>query len=82
MREIKRVLKPGGLVGLTFDYDSKRDTPGLDKGIRYSLKDRLTGDIIGPSGLAVYGNEKLTDDCPGDFFLGSLFLTKGESHEK
>ena len=79
MGEIKRVLKPGGIAGFTFDYDRERNTPGLDRGIRYSFRDRLFGDVIRPSGLGVYGNETLLDDCPPDFFLGSLFLRKSGS---
>lgn len=78
MKEISRVLKPGGLVGITFDYDKERNSPGLDKGIRYSFKERLVGDIIEPSGLEVYGNEHLIDDCSPDFFLGAFFLKKKE----
>ena len=76
MQEINRVLKPGGIVGLTFDYDADRNTPHLDKGIRYSLRKRLINDIIDPSSLEIYGNARLVDDCSSQFFLGSLFLTK------
>ena len=76
MSEVYRVLKPGGIVGMTMDYDIHRKTPGLDRGIRYSLKEKLEKDIIEPSGLKVYGNSRLVDDCPREFFLGSLFLVK------
>lgn len=76
MTEVYRVLKPGGIVGMTMDYDINRSTPGLDKGLRYSLKEKLVKDIIEPSGLEVYGNSRLVDDCPPEFFLGSLFLVK------
>ena len=76
MKEINRVLKPGGLAGLTFDYDKNRDTKGFDRGIRYSFKKRLKEDVILPSGLKIYGNEELLDDAPEDFFIGSLFLKK------
>jgi SAM-dependent methyltransferase len=76
MREINRVLKPGGIAGLTFDYDATRNTPGLDKGIRYSFREKLINDIIAPSKLKIYGNAKLVDDCPKHLFAGSLFLSK------
>lgn len=76
MGEVCRVLKPGGIVGMTMDYDINRTTPGLDKGLRYSLKEKLLEDIIEPSHLEVYGNSRLVDDCPPEFFLGSLFLVK------
>jgi len=76
MREIKRVLKPGGMAALTLDYDAGRNTPGLDRGIRYSFRRRLMKDIITPSGLKIYGNTRLVDDCASDFFLGTLFLVK------
>ncbi|MBN1354089.1 MAG: class I SAM-dependent methyltransferase [Candidatus Omnitrophica bacterium] len=76
MREVGRLLKPGGIAGFTLDYDAGRKDPFTDKGIRYFTKDRLLNDVIAPSGLDIYGNGELVDDCPADFFLGSLFLTK------
>ncbi|MEA3489286.1 MAG: class I SAM-dependent methyltransferase [Candidatus Omnitrophota bacterium] len=76
MREINRVLKPGGIAGFTFDYDINRNTPGLDKGIRYALDGRLAADILEPSSLEVYGNNRLVDDCLPETFLGTLFLRK------
>jgi len=76
MKEINRVLKPGGLVGLTIDYDTGRDLKGFDKGIRYAFKSRLVKDIVEPSGMKLYGNATLLDDCPDEFFLGTLFLQK------
>jgi len=76
MKEINRVLKPGGLAGLTFDYDEGRNDKRFDKGLRYNLRERLAEDILAPSGLKIAGNQDLIDDCPPDFFLGTLFLKK------
>lgn len=76
MREINRVLKPGGLAGFTFDYDAGRNDLGLDKGIRYLYKEKFLNDVLSPSGLEVLGNQNFIDDCRADFFLGTLFLKK------
>jgi ubiquinone/menaquinone biosynthesis C-methylase UbiE len=76
MREIRRVLKPGGVAAFTVDYDSKRNDPGTDKGIRYMFKETLLRDVLLPAGLEVMGNQNFIDDCPEDFFLATLFLTK------
>jgi SAM-dependent methyltransferase len=76
MKEISRVLKTGGVAAFTFDYDARRHDARFDKGIRYALGDRLKNDILGPSVLSVMGNQTLTDDCPADFFLGTMFLKK------
>ena len=78
MKEMNRVLKPGGIVALTMDYDIHRNTPGLDKGLRYSLRDKIKKEVIEPSALAIYGNGKMEDDLPPEFFLGSLFLVKNK----
>lgn len=75
-KEIGRVLKPGGIAALTFDYDSGRDDARFDKGLRYAHGDKLKLDILAPSGLSVMGNQALSDDCPQDFFLGTMFLMK------
>jgi SAM-dependent methyltransferase len=76
MREIRRVLRSGGLAAFTFDYDAGRKDERFDKGIRYMLKERFLNDVLSPSGLAVAGNQNFLDDCPADFFLGTLFLEK------
>lgn len=76
MAEIGRVLNPGGLACLTIDYDAGRADPRFDKGLRYGLKERLSRDVLEPSGLILAGNQVLLDDCPDDFFLGALFLKK------
>ncbi len=76
MQEIKRTLKPGGLVAMTFDYDAGRNDPRLDKGLRYGQKDRLLRDVVEPAGMEIVGNQILFDNCPDNFFLGSLFMKK------
>ncbi|QAT17007.1 hypothetical protein BU251_04290 [Candidatus Velamenicoccus archaeovorus] len=76
MQEINRVLKPGGMVAVTFDYDAGRNDPRLDKGLRYGLKDRLLRDVVEPAGVEIVGNQILFDNCPDSFFLGSLFMKK------
>jgi SAM-dependent methyltransferase len=76
MSEIKRVLKPGGLAAMTFDYDTARNDPWFDKGLRYGLKDQLFRDILEPAGMKIVGNQIFVDNCPSSFFLGSLFLKK------
>ena len=76
MAELGRVLRPGGLIALTFDYGMKAaDNPFLSP---QEVVDRL----ILPSGLAVLGNVALDTD-PEDFggahlgyTFGSLFLAK------
>ena len=76
MREIGRVLKPGGIVGLTFDYDASRPVLLTDRGLRFTYRDKLERDVILPSGLAAYGNADWVDACPADGFMGALFLQK------
>jgi len=76
MSEINRVLKPGGLVAMTFDYDASRNDPRFDNGLRYGLKDQLFRDILEPASMEIVGNQTLIDNCPNSFFLGSLFLRK------
>ncbi len=77
MTEIHRVLKPGGLCGLTIDYDEGRCDPGMDQGLRFGFPAKLQKEILAPSRLTLWGNQALADDCPSGFFLGALFLRKG-----
>ena len=63
MREFKRVLKPGGKVGITFDFGkSVNDSTSYDydKHAQFhtSLKDinEIEEFLIKPSGLKIYGN--------------------------
>lgn len=74
MQEVGRVLKPGGRVGLTFDYDASRPVLITDRGLRYASRAKLERDVIEPSGLRVIGNMDWIDACPKEGFMGSLFL--------
>lgn len=76
MREVGRVLKPGGTLGLTFDYDITRPVLMTDRGLRYADRAKLEQDVIRPSGLQVVGNTDWMDACPRESFMGSLFLQK------
>ncbi len=77
MAEVHRVLRPGGVCGLTIDYDAGRCDPGMDQGLRFGFFQKLQRDVLAPSRLSLLGNQALTDDCPPEFFLGTLFLRKG-----
>lgn len=79
MREMGRVLKPGGIIGLTVDYDASRPVLLTDKGLRFAYREKLERDVIQPSGLRVYGPSQWTDVCPPHIFLGALFLYKPHS---
>jgi len=77
MREVGRVLKPGGIAGLTIDYGPDRKVLIADKGLRFGYRQKLFDEIINPSGLSLYGNNDLIDAGTGkDGFLGALFLNK------
>ncbi|MHB8155155.1 MAG: class I SAM-dependent methyltransferase [Candidatus Omnitrophota bacterium] len=77
MREVARVLKPGGIVGITIDYDPQRKALAADRGLRFGYRQKLFEEIINPSGLSLYGNDDLVDTGTGeDGFLGALFLKK------
>ena len=76
MKEIGRVLKPGGVAGFTTDYDEARPVLVTDKGLRFAYKDKLERDVIAPSGLAVYGPSHWVDACSMESFLGAFFLHK------
>lgn len=77
MREVARVLKPGGIVGLTIDYGPDRKVLLADKGLRFGYRQKLFDEIINPSRLSLYGNDDLVDTgTGGDGFLGALFLIK------
>lgn len=77
MREAARVLKPGGIVGLTIDYGPDRKVLIADKGLRFGYRQKLFDEIINPSGLSLYGNEDLVDTgTEKDGFLGAFFLKK------
>jgi len=77
MKEVARVLKPGGMAGLTTDYDHQRKVLLTDKGLRFAYYDKLSEDIIKPSGLQIYGNTDFVDAFdPKENFLGAFFLMK------
>jgi SAM-dependent methyltransferase len=77
MREIARVLKPGGLAGFTIDYSPNREVLTADKGLRFGYKDKLFKEIINPSGLTLCGNSDLLDVSNDEGgFLGAFFLKK------
>lgn len=76
MKEIGRVLKRSGIVGLTMDYVHNRKVLLTDKGLRFAYRDKLEQDVIRPSGLKIYGNTNLIDFHHKKSFLGALFLRK------
>ena len=76
MKEVGRVLKPGGIAGLTMCYCNDLEEPLTDKGLRFSFRDKLNEEIILPSGLRIHGNKELIDPDLNKDFLGALFLEK------
>lgn len=76
MKEINRVLKPGGIAGLTTDYDHERKVITTDKGLRFGFKAKFQKDVLEPSGLHLMGNTELLDAKPDENFLGAFFLQK------
>ncbi len=76
IRELARVLKPGGVLSFTFDYGKDAaDFPILDE-------DEVVSRIAVPSGLEIIGNSEfhaISTDLGGtslDYTFGSLFLRK------
>lgn len=80
LREIGRVLKPGGVAGFTMDYDHSRPVLVTDKGLRFAYRGKLERDVIRPSGLRLHGPADWSDACPPETFLGALFLEKPLGH--
>ncbi|MBL8013431.1 MAG: class I SAM-dependent methyltransferase [Candidatus Omnitrophica bacterium] len=76
MKEIRRVLKPGGIAGLTTDYDHGRKVITTDKGLRFGFKEKFNRDVLEPSGLSLMGNPDLYDFKANENFLGAFFLKK------
>ncbi len=76
MKEIGRVLKPGGIAGFTTDYDAARPVLVTDKGLRFAYREKLERDVIDPSGLMLYGESCWADACSAESFLGAFFLHK------
>lgn len=79
MREVARVLKPGGISGITIGYDHSWKELISDKGLRFGYRQKLFEEVINPSGLSLYGNDELIDMNPQDDFLGAIFLKKTKS---
>jgi SAM-dependent methyltransferase len=78
IQNLVHCLKPGGILGLTMDYDFQREG---DKGLRFREKTKLYVDIIEPSGLTIYGNRYVQDPYDDKYFLGSLFFKKPDSSD-
>lgn len=76
MREVGRVLKPGGIAGITMCYDPDHKVLLVDKGLRFGFRQKLENDLIRPSGLSLYGNTELLDFQDEPHFLGAVFLRK------
>lgn len=76
MKEIRRVLSPGGIAGLTTDYDHDRKVITTDKGLRFGFKEKFASDVLEPSGLSLMGNPDLYDFKAEENFLGAFFLKK------
>lgn len=76
MKEMGRVLKPGGIAGFTTDYDEARPVLVTDKGLRFAYRAKFERDVIRPSGLVVYGASHWVDACSPESFLGAFFLQK------
>lgn len=76
LREIGRVLKPGGIAAFTMDYDHSRPVLLTDKGLRFAYRGKLDRDVIRPSGLRLHGPADWTDAYGPEAFLGALFLEK------
>jgi SAM-dependent methyltransferase len=87
LTEIARVLKPGGLVGLTFDFGTA--APGSSKYLPPPHEPPPTAveavRRYSAAGLQLVGNDFSEDPVPGSLFhsetvsytVASLFLTKG-----
>lgn len=77
MRELGRVLKPGGIAAFSTDYDNDRDVLVYDKGLRFGYREKFYQDVVDPSGMRLKGNTTLIDAYPLQNFLGAFFLLKG-----
>ena len=74
MKEIGRVLMPGGLAGFTTDYDPHRRDLATDRGLRFGYLEKFREDVLKPSGLKLVGNTELVDIKEDEFFCGAFFL--------
>lgn len=76
MKELGRVIKPGGIAAFSTDYDHGREVLIFDKGLRFAYREKLEEDVIRPSGMTLCGNQRLIDAFPEQNFLGAFFLRK------
>ncbi len=76
MKELGRVLRPGGTASFSTDYDHGREVLIFDKGLRFAYREKFENDVIKPSGMSLYGNTELIDAFPEQNFLGAFFLKK------
>ncbi len=76
MREVGRVLAPGGIAGITFCYDPNHRVLTVDKGLRFGYRRKFMADVVEPSGLGIHGNTELVDFAEEPGFLGAVFLAK------
>ncbi|MFX1449851.1 MAG: class I SAM-dependent methyltransferase [Promethearchaeota archaeon] len=80
MKEFERVLKPGGLIGLTIDYGESNDN--YKNHVPLKSIEEIYEILIKPTNLNVYGNQKLLEDRQRMKFFGkgytlyALFLQK------
>lgn len=79
MKELGRVLKPGGTASFSTDYDHGREVLIFDKGLRFAYRQKFEDDVIKPSGMSLAGNQELIDAYPERNFLGAFFLQKNKS---
>ena len=75
MKEVGRVLKPGGIAAITMCYDKNHKVLTVDKGLRFGYREKFENDVLKPSGLRIYGNTDL-EDYEEQGFLGAIFLEK------
>lgn len=75
MKEVGRVLKPGGVAAITMCYDMNHPVLTVDKGMRFGYWEKFKKDLIDPSALALHGPIDRTD-YQGRDFLGAVFLKK------
>lgn len=76
MKELGRVIKPGGIASFSTDYDHGREVLIFDKGLRFAYRQKFEDDVIKPSGMSLHGNTDLLDAYPDQNFLGAFFLKK------
>lgn len=91
MKEMSRVLRPGGILALSYDYlDKERKPLNTFNGCFYSPEE-VEKRLIKPSGLKIIGNKKLYIDsknfserAPTDYWgsIGCLFLYKDDINAK